>query len=64
VTDRLAYSVEDAAHLLSLSRSQLYAFLKDGLIVGKKLGGRTVIPRDELERFLVEAPSYTLAGDA
>lgn len=51
VPSLLAYSVEDAAELLSISRRQLYRHLAAGELVRTKFGSRTVIQRVELVRF-------------
>lgn len=52
VPSLLAYSVEDAAELLSISRRQLYRHVRAGELVKCKSGSRTVIQRVELVRFL------------
>lgn len=61
---RLAYSVEQAATALSISRRQVYRHLKGGRLVAVKDGNRTLIPRRELLRFLRSLPAYERRGAA
>lgn len=49
---RLAFTVEEAAELLSLSRAKLYSLLSKGEIRGLKVGRSRRIPLRELERFI------------
>jgi excisionase family DNA binding protein len=46
----IAYSVLDAAAASGLSRSFLYNAMKNGELPAKKIGSRTLILRDDLER--------------
>lgn len=56
--DRLAYSVDQAAAVASISRRQLYRHLAAGRLRAAKDGKRTVILRRELVRFLRSLPAY------
>ncbi|WP_167765258.1 MULTISPECIES: helix-turn-helix domain-containing protein [unclassified Brevundimonas] len=58
---KLAYTVDEAAQALGLSVATVWAMLKVGEITAKKLRGRTLVPRDELERVLGAAPSARAA---
>jgi excisionase family DNA binding protein len=49
---RLAYSIDDAADALDLSRSRIYELIADGEIAACKVGKRTIIPAAELTAFL------------
>lgn len=51
---RLAYSVDDAAELFSVTRATIYRWITAGKISTVKLGGCRRIPRSELERVLAE----------
>jgi excisionase family DNA binding protein len=51
-TDRLAYSVAEAANALSISRSRIYELVATGEVGICKIGKRTVIPAIELTDFL------------
>lgn len=53
---KLAFTVAEAAKALGLSAATIWAMLKDGDLVARKLRGRTLIPRDELERVIGAAP--------
>ena len=49
---QILYDIKEACTLLSLSRSALYRAIKEGRIRPLKNGKRTLIHRDELERFV------------
>jgi excisionase family DNA binding protein len=49
---RLAYSVEEAAHLTGLSRDLLYDEMRRGNLVYVKVGRRRLITRQHLQQFL------------
>ena len=50
--ERLAYSVDEAAHLTGLSRDLLYDQMRHGNLDYIKIGRRRVITRQHLEQFL------------
>ena len=52
LTDRLAYSVEEAARVTGLSRDLLYDEMRAGRLVYLKVGRRRIITRQHLEAFL------------
>lgn len=54
----LAYSMEDAAALIGVSRGKLYEALNIGELGGKKLGKRTIILHYVLVNFLEGLPDY------
>ena len=51
-TERLAYSVDEAARLTGLSRDLLYDEMRRGHLDYLKVGRRRLITRQHLERFL------------
>jgi excisionase family DNA binding protein len=51
---KLAYSVREAAELLGVSKDTIYDQVKAKAIPFRKLGGRVVIPRVALEKWLVK----------
>jgi excisionase family DNA binding protein len=55
-TDRLAYSVNEAARLTGLSRDLLYDQMRCGNLDYIKIGRRRLITRQHLEQFLNIAP--------
>jgi excisionase family DNA binding protein len=50
-TDQVLLTAEDAARLLSISRTKVYGLMATGKLRYKKIGSSTRIPRAELERF-------------
>ncbi len=48
----LTYTVDEVAHLLSLSRSGTYALLREGTIPAERVGARWVISRRRLHAWL------------
>jgi excisionase family DNA binding protein len=54
LTDRLAYSVEEAARITGLSRDLLYAEMRAGRLAYLKVGRRRIITRQHLEAFLAQ----------
>jgi excisionase family DNA binding protein len=57
LTDRLAYSVEEAAQVTGLSRDLLYGEMRAGRLAYLKVGRRRIITRQHLEAFLAQAAS-------
>jgi excisionase family DNA binding protein len=51
-TRPLTVSVEEAAHLLGISRGHAYALVNRGEIPSLRLGRRIVVPRAALDRLL------------
>ena len=54
--ERLAYSVDEAAHLIRLSRDLLYDQMRCGNLPFVKVGRRRLITRQHLQRFVGVAP--------
>lgn len=50
--ERMAYSIQEVLEAVPVSRATLMRALAAGQIRSVKLGRRTLIPRDELERLL------------
>ena len=48
----IAYSIRDACHASSLSRSSIYSHIKANRLRANRIGGRTVIPADSLRALL------------
>jgi excisionase family DNA binding protein len=48
---RLLYSRKEAAYLLSLSVRAIDYLLKERRLQSRKVGGRILVPHDELQRF-------------
>ncbi len=56
VVERLAYSVDEAAHLTGLSRDLLYDQMRCGNLPFVKVGRRRLITRQHLQQFLGVTP--------
>lgn len=54
--EKLAYTVEEAGRAIGVSRSTVFDMIRMGELLAKKLRGRTLIARTELQRVLTEAP--------
>jgi excisionase family DNA binding protein len=53
----LAYSVDEAARVLGVSRRTVYELIAEGRLHSAKLYARRLVTRAELERFLAELAS-------
>jgi excisionase family DNA binding protein len=56
VTDKLAYTVKEAARAMSVSRATMYSRINDGTVPVYQFGGRTLILRSDLEAVLRNGP--------
>lgn len=57
VLEKLAYTVREAARATGFSPASLYRYSNGGKLTLKRVGSRTFITRQELLRFLDEAPA-------
>jgi excisionase family DNA binding protein len=55
-TGRRAHSVAETCALTGLGRDAVYAAIRDGYLVARKLGRRTLITDDDLRQFLAALP--------
>jgi excisionase family DNA binding protein len=51
----LAYRVTDAARALGIGKTSLYALFNSGTLTPIRIGGRTLVPADQLRRLVSEA---------
>jgi excisionase family DNA binding protein len=56
-------SVAQALKILGVGRTNFYKLIKSQRIRAFKLGCRTVIPSDEIQRFIAELDPYRSASD-
>ena len=49
---KLAYSIPEAAHAISIGRSKLYELIAAGCVETRRIGRRVVIPATSLHRLL------------
>jgi excisionase family DNA binding protein len=50
--NKLAYSINDTARLLSMGRTSIYAMIADGRLESFKLGRRTLIRGESIRRLV------------
>jgi Helix-turn-helix domain len=55
--DPLAYGIPEACTVSCLGRTSLYAAIRSGDLVARKIGRRTVITADDLKSWLNNRPS-------
>jgi excisionase family DNA binding protein len=58
--EKMAFSVDEAAMRAGLGRDKLYAAIREGNLVARKFGRRTLITADALQRFLDGLPPLQL----
>lgn len=51
-TERQVFSVSEVASILGLGRGAVYQAVAAGQIPHRRIGGRILVPRCQLERFL------------
>lgn len=59
---RLLHPIPDAAEVLGIGRSTLYQLIADEEIAVVKIGRRTLITQDELERYVRTLTAESEAG--
>ena len=60
MTERLAYTPREACEALRIGRTKLYELLAEGQLKAVALGGKTLILREEIERFVASLPTLPL----
>ena len=58
--EKMAFSVDEAAMRAGRGRDKLYAAIREGNLVARKFGRRTLITADALQRFLDGLPPLQL----
>lgn len=58
----LAYSLDQAAIVMGISKSSIYTLIDEGKLVARKFGRRTVITRLDAEVFLQSLPAVAASG--
>jgi excisionase family DNA binding protein len=53
---RRAHSIEQVCALTSLGREAVYTAVRDGRLVARKVGRRTIVTDDDLRQFLAGLP--------
>lgn len=55
--DKATLSIAETTRILGIGRSTLYSLIKDGRFPVRKLGKRTLILREDLDRFIAALPT-------
>lgn len=55
----LAVPVPEAARLIGISRAQMWVHVKSGLIPSVKIGGRRIVPVEQLREWLAKQSQAT-----
>ena len=63
-TTRAAYTPGALAAAIGVHKSTIFRVIRSGELRAKKLGGRTIIPACEVDRWLDSLPDRELAGPA
>jgi len=53
---RAAHSIAETCALTGLGRDSIYSAIRDGYLVARKLGRRTLVTDDDLRQFLAGLP--------
>lgn len=56
LVDKLAFSIEEAVQSSSLGQTSIYQAIREGKLIMRKYGSRSVITRDDLVAFLNGLP--------
>jgi excisionase family DNA binding protein len=51
-TPKLAFTIAEACHAIGISRSKLYELIGEGQVQARKIGSRTIIPADSLQKLV------------
>ena len=57
--DKLAYSIPEVQAKAGLGRDTIYDAIRNGHLVARKHGRRTLILASELEAYLAQLPTFT-----
>ncbi len=58
----IALKIPEAVAMSGLTRTAIYNALKDGSLRGRKSGRRTIILKEELQRYIEALPAYQPAA--
>ena len=58
--EKMAFSVDEAAMRAGLGRDRIYTAIRNGDLVARKYGRRTLITSEALQRFLNGLPTLQL----
>jgi excisionase family DNA binding protein len=55
-SDRAAFSIAEVIARTGLGRDTVYGLIRDGQLVARKVGRRTLVVNSDLEKFLTSLP--------
>lgn len=55
---QLAYSIEDICKITGIGRTKIYEAMNSGRLKARKLDGRTVVLKEDLDSFLKNLEPY------
>lgn len=58
---RAAFTIDETVVMTGVGRDLIYEAIKNGRLVARKLGRRTIIPADALENFIAHLPVLELS---
>ena len=58
--EQLAMSIDEAARRAGVGRDKIYTAVKEGKLVARKAGRRTLVTTDALRRFIDNLPTLQL----
>lgn len=58
---RAAFTIDETVVMTGVGRDLIYEAIKNGRLVARKLGRRTIIPADALENFIAHLPLLELS---
>ena len=61
VNQKVALTVEEAAEICGIGRTSLYCAIRDGKLIARKAGRRTIILMADLQNFLDALPIREIA---
>ncbi len=56
MSSKKAFTIPEACTLAGVGRSRLYLEIKEGRLTARKVGRRTIIRSEDLDRWLDQAP--------
>lgn len=56
---QMSYSIDEARKVTGIGRTKLYEAINEGLLRARKYGKRTIILKDDLQKFLNSLESYS-----
>jgi excisionase family DNA binding protein len=56
---RLGYSIEEFAELTGVGRSSVYKALRSGCLTARKIGKRTIIAAEDVEKWFARLPFWS-----